>query len=278
MTAMLLVAAALLGLLVGSMLNVVVHRLPIMARGPAASPTPFNLALPRSHCPHCLTPLRWRENVPIIAWVALRGRCAHCDAPIAKRYPLVELLAAATAAITAWRLGATPQLPAALVLTWGLLALAAIDWETQLLPDELTLPLLWLGLLVNCWGAFAAPGDAILGAAAGYGLLWLCAQIFQRFSGREGMGRGDVKLCAALGAWLGWQLVGPLIVVFSALGLIMGLMMLYWRGGNRHTPVPIGPCIALAGWLGLLEGDAWLRWSELEWALGAARGSIWPLA
>ena len=278
MTAALLVSTGLLGLLVGSLLNVVVHRLPIMLGDAAAPAERFNLATPPSHCPHCFAALRWRDNVPVLSWIALRGRCAHCGERISARYPLVELLAGAAGALTAWRIGCSAQLPAALALAWTLLALAAIDWETRLLPDELTLPLLWLGLLVNCADGFAPARDAVLGAAAGYGLLWLCAQPFRLASGREGMGRGDMKLCAALGGWLGWQLVGPLVATFSIMGLALGLALRRRPGSGRSAAVPLGPCMALAGWLAALERDAWLRWMTAEWSVAVGSWTVWPLA
>ena len=278
MTATLLIGAGLLGLVVGSLLNVVVHRLPVMLDGGGAAARRFNLATPRSHCPNCLATLRWRDNIPVLSWLALRGRCAHCRAPIAARYLVIEVLAGVAGALTAWRIGASPQLPAALALAWILLALAAIDWETHLLPDQLTLPLLWLGLCVNCFDGFAPARDAVLGAAAGYGLLWLCAQSFRLASGRDGMGHGDMKLCAALGGWLGWQLVPALIAAFSVLGLALGLLMLRRSGGDRHVPVPVGPCIALAGWLAVLERDAWLAWMTAEWSLLDGVRAAWPWA
>lgn len=288
--------AALIGLLIGSFLNVVIVRLPRMmtrdwaaqcqawqdaeaaelaadaelahAPGPDAAqvdmgadvpidlpPQPaerFNLAWPPSHCPQCDHRLRWHENLPVIGWLRLRGQCAHCASPIPWHYPAVEALTALLFAICAWQFGPGVPAVAAMGLCAALLALACIDAQTSLLPDDITLPLLWAGLLLNISGMFAPLADAVIGAALGYGLLWLVFQAFRLATGKEGMGFGDFKLLAALGAWLGWRSL-PEILLFSSLtGVLIGGVLLVTGRAQRSDPLPFGPYLAAAGLLCLL--------------------------
>ncbi|WP_427311381.1 prepilin peptidase [Cupriavidus sp. H39] len=270
--AFLVAAAALLGLVVGSFLNVVIHRVPRMMerdeanyiaqlRGdPLPYPGRYNLMVPRSACPHCGHAIAPWENVPVLSYLLLRGRCSACKAPISVRYPLVELACGVLSALVAWRFGPGAQALAALVLVWGLLALTMIDADTQLLPDQITLPLLWLGLLLNLAGLFVALPDAVIGAAAGYLVLWIAYWLFRLLRGKEGMGFGDFKLMAALGAWFGWQALPALVLLSSVAGVLFGLANIALRRQERDTPFPFGPFIALAGVVVLLFGPGVLPW------------------
>jgi leader peptidase (prepilin peptidase)/N-methyltransferase len=265
--ALLYTTLGLFALAVGSFLNVVIHRLPLMMEQawrrecadlageeiPAAER--LSLALPGSRCPHCGHALRARENIPLLSYLFLRGRCSACAKPIGGRYPLIEAGTALLSILVVWQLGVTWEAAAALILTWGLIALAFIDIDTQLLPDSITLPLLWLGLLLSLDGGFTSPRDAILGAALGYLFLWTIYQVFKLITGREGMGYGDFKLFALFGAWLGWQALPMILILSSVVGAIIGLALLARRGQDRHTPLPFGPYLAAAGWLALLWGD-----------------------
>ena len=274
-------ACLVLGLIVGSFLNVVIHRLPlIMERQwreqcaeleqpdhattlPAGSPPKerFNLLVPRSACPACKAPITALQNVPVVSYVFLRGRCAKCGARISLRYPIVEALTGILSAAVAWKLGFGWPAAAALVLTWFLVALAFIDIDTQLLPDSLTLPLLWLGLLLSLFAP--APGMApvpvdmrssIIGAIAGYLCLWTVYHLFRLLTAKEGMGYGDFKLLAALGAWLGWQMLLPTVLIAAAVGAVAGIALLAAKGQNRSTPIAFGPFLAAGGWLMLMFG------------------------
>jgi leader peptidase (prepilin peptidase)/N-methyltransferase len=268
--AFLVTAAALLGLVVGSFLNVVIHRMPRMMerdeanyiaelRGdPLPYPGRYNLMVPRSACPHCGHAIAPWENVPVLGYLFLRGRCAACKAPISMRYPLVELACGVLSALVAWRFGAGGQALAALVLVWALLALTMIDADTQLLPDQITLPLLWIGLLLNLAGVFVALPDAVIGAVAGYLVLWTAYWLFRLLRGKEGMGFGDFKLMAALGAWFGWQALPALVLLSSVAGVLFGLANIALRRQERDTPFPFGPFIALAGVVVLLFGPGGL--------------------
>jgi leader peptidase (prepilin peptidase) / N-methyltransferase len=269
-----------LGLAVGSFLNVVIYRLPVMldrawreqcrelsgeaagATLPAGVPQRFNLVVPRSACPACQAPISALQNIPLISWLMLGARCAHCGKPISVRYPLVEALSGVLCAAVAWKFGFGGPALAAMVLTWFLIALTFIDVDHQLLPDNLTLPLLWLGLLLSLWGpqpgAAALPVDvrsSLIGAMAGYASLWSVYHLFRLLTGKEGMGYGDFKLFAALGAWLGWQMLLPIILVASAVGALVGIAMLSLRGQSRATPIAFGPFLAAAGWLMLMFGQ-----------------------
>jgi len=261
-------------LAVGSFLNVVIYRLPVMlnrqweadARAvlePEGKPPPagerFNLMVPRSHCPECGTRISAWQNVPVVSWLVLRGRCASCGARIPVRYPLVELLTtvATLAVLTVYGLSWLGL--AAAVFTWILIALTFIDFDTQLLPDQLTLPLLWIGLLTNCFGGFVALDDAVIGAVIGYLFLWSTYWGFKLATGKEGMGYGDFKLFAAVGAWLGWQVLPGAILLASATGLLYALVMLLKRARLASQPIPFGPFLAAGGWVSLLMRDNVIR-------------------
>ena len=272
------VLCGVLGLLVGSFLNVVIYRLPkmmerdwkIQAREvlglPAEPPAPrFDLVLPHSTCPHCKHRIRAWENLPVISYLLLRGRCASCKAPISKRYPLVELACGLLSAYVAWHFGYGWQAAAMLVLTWGLLAMSMIDVDHQLLPDSLVMPLLWLGLIANAYGLFTSLSDAVWGAIAGYLLLWSVFWLFKLVTGKEGMGYGDFKLLAMLGAWGGWQILPLTILMSSLVGAVLGVIMMRVRKVEAGTPIPFGPYLAIAGWIALLWGgqitDSYLQFA-----------------
>jgi leader peptidase (prepilin peptidase) / N-methyltransferase len=277
------------GLVVGSFLNVVIHRLPIMLERqwrqqcselvasdcgattvPAEILEPFNLMVPRSACPSCKAPITALQNIPLISWVMLRGRCAGCGNPISARYPLVELLTGVLTAAVAWRFGFGWSAVNAIVLTWFLVALTFIDIDHQLLPDSLTLPLLWVGLFLSLWGTssgLSVPVDvraSVIGAIAGYVSLWGVYHLFRLATGKEGMGYGDFKLFAALGAWLGWKMLIPVILIAAVVGAVVGIALHSSKGQNRATPIAFGPFLAAAGWLILMFGNqvvsGYLRW------------------
>ncbi len=264
-----------LSLLVGSFLNVVIHRLPIMmerdwrrqaeeflapatAASQSTSTDRYNLMVPRSACPKCGTQISALQNIPVISWLMLKGRCAHCRTDISARYPIIELSTAILSGIVAWQFGFTWHMAAALLLTWSLIALCMIDFDHQLLPDNLTLPLMWVGLSLSLLHGDVlpiTPQDAIVGALVGYLSLWLVFHLFKLATGKEGMGYGDFKLLAALGAWLGWQML-PLIIMLSAcVGAAVGISLILLRGRDRNIPIPFGPYLAAAGWIALLRGD-----------------------
>ena len=258
--------AAMAGLCVGSFLNVVIHRLPkMLERGweaqcaelrgetPAAGPA-YNLVVPRSACPACGIPITALQNIPVVSWLALGGKCAGCKAPISGRYPLVEVLGGLLAACAVWHFGATPQGIAACVLLWSLLALTMIDFDTQLLPDGITLPLLWAGLIVNLWHTFAPLADAVIGAVAGYLSLWLVYWAFKLIRGKEGMGYGDFKLLGALGAWLGWQVLPVIVLLSSVVGAAIGMSLIVFKGRDHSVPMAFGPFLAIAGAIALFFG------------------------
>ena len=259
-------AAAVIGLFVGSFLNVVIHRLPKMMErgwseqcaelaGREIEPAPtYNLAVPRSACPSCGHAIRAIENVPVLSWLALRGRCSACRARISPRYPIVELAAGALALAAVWRFGPTWTGFAACLFLWSLLALAFIDADTQLLPDDLTLPLLWGGLVANLFGLFVPLASAVIGAIAGYLSLWTVYWPFKLIRGKEGMGHGDFKLLAALGAWLGWPMLPQIVLVSSVLGAVGGIAAIVARGRDRAAPLPFGPWLAGAGAVALFFG------------------------
>jgi leader peptidase (prepilin peptidase)/N-methyltransferase len=276
-----IVCAGVLGLVVGSFLNVVILRLPprlmhawrqqsrdLLELEPEAADTaPPGLVWEPSHCPRCKHRLGALENVPLISWLALRGRCRHCGEPISVQYPLVELLTGLGSAAIAWKFGMTWQFGAGLLLTWVLIALSGIDLRTQLLPDQLTLPLLWVGLLLALVPVFVASPASILGAAIGYLSLWSVYWLFKLITGKEGMGYGDFKLLGALGAWMGpWSLL-PIVLMSSLIGAVVGGAFLVLRGQDRATPIPFGPFIAGAGWIWFLFADPlsgiYQRWFDL---------------
>ena len=271
-------SAALLGLLVGSFLNVLIYRLPIMMqrewRAQALEylecpPEPvrkrFNLLLPSSRCPHCDHQIRSWENIPLVSWLALRGKCSSCRAPISSRYPLVELACGLLSGYVAWHFGFTWQAGAMLLLTWGLVAMSMIDIDHQLLPDSLVLPLLWLGLILSNFGLFVSLESALWGAVAGYLSLWSVYWLFKLVTGKEGMGYGDFKLLAMLGTWGGWQVLPLTILLSSVVGAVLGTILLRVQRAESSTPIPFGPYLAIAGWIALLWGD-WITESYLHFA------------
>lgn len=267
----LLGVSAVFGLMIGSFLNVVIHRLPKMmerdwraqcawVEGKEVEPAePYNLVVPHSACPQCGRAIRWYENVPVLSWLFLKGRCAGCGTGISPRYPAVELLTALLFGYAAWNWGLGLPLLAVWVLLACLVALAFIDLDTQFLPDSLTLPLAWLGLLVNLEGAFVPLNEAVIGAVAGYFALWSVYHLFKLLTGKEGMGFGDFKLLAALGAWLGWKMLLPIVLAASLIGALVGVGLIVIAGHDRARPIPFGPWLALGGLVALFWGDGLLR-------------------
>ncbi|MDR2208636.1 MAG: A24 family peptidase [Azoarcus sp.] len=259
---------ALLGLFIGSFLNVVIARLPVMMerewqaemaelRGETIVETGrFNLLTPRSRCPHCEHTISMLENIPLVSYLFLRGRCRHCQASISARYPLVELLTAMLSAYVAWRSGYSLTTAGWLVFVWIMIALAFIDFDTRLLPDSLTLSLLWIGLIFNLLTGNVALEDAVIGAVAGYIFLWSVYWLFKLVTGKEGMGYGDFKLLAAIGAWLGWQALPLTVVLASVAGAAFGICLIASGRYRRSTPMPFGPFLALAGLFALFQGGA----------------------
>lgn len=270
------------GLLVGSFLNVVIYRLPLMmerewkqqcqellsdddgrcATETESAPQPFNLAVPRSRCPNCGHRITALENIPLISWLLLGGRCSDCKHPIPKRYPLVELVTGMLSALIAFQFGLSPLMLCVLLLSWTLIALTMIDFDHQLLPDSLTLPLLWLGLIVNAFGLITDLQSAFWGAVAGYLVLWSVYWLFKLVTGKEGMGYGDFKLLAALGAWMGWQALPLIIILSSLVGALLGVGLILLKGRDQQQPMPFGPFLAIAGWVALIWGPAII---ELYW-------------
>ncbi len=260
------VVAGLLGLMVGSFLNVVVHRLPIMmerdwaaqcAELSGEAPTvsdPLSLAKPRSRCPKCGHAITALENIPVISWILLRGRCKGCAAPISFRYPLVEAVTGLLFALAAAHFGFTAAGIGALAFISALIALTAIDFDTQLLPDDITLPLLWVGLALNTFNAYTDLKSAVIGAMAGYLSLWIVYWGFKLATGKEGMGYGDFKLLAALGAWLGWQMLPLTILLSSLVGAVVGIALMVFARHGRNVPIPFGPYLAAAGGIALIWG------------------------
>jgi leader peptidase (prepilin peptidase) / N-methyltransferase len=258
--------AIALGLVVGSFLNVVIHRLPKMLErewaeqcaefgGKEPAPRPhYNLAVPRSACPGCGAPITAWQNIPIASWLMLRGRCKSCSMPISARYPVVEAISGIAAGFCAWHFGFGPSALAAMVYVWCMIALAFIDYDTQLLPDDITLPLMWVGLLVSLSGGFADLRSAVIGAAAGYLALWSVYWLFKFATGKEGMGYGDFKLLAAIGAWLGWQMLTLVILLSSVVGALVGVAMIIFAGRGRNKPMPFGPYLSAAGVIALFYG------------------------
>jgi len=273
--------AAGFGLLVGSFLNVVILRLPrrlewqwkrdaaeILEQPEVYDPPPPGIVVEPSHCPHCKHRLSWYENIPLFSWLALGGKCRHCKAPISAQYPLVELLTCLLTVACVWRFGFGWQGFGAIVLTCFLIVLSGIDLRTQLLPDQLTLPLMWLGLIASLENLYIAPKAALLGAIAGYVSLWSVWWLFKQITGKEGMGHGDFKLLAALGAWAGLNGILPTILVSSLVGAIIGSIWLMAKGRDRATLIPFGPYLAVAGWIVFFWGeqmiDAYLRFAGLR--------------
>lgn len=274
-------AVFLVSLLIGSFLNVVIHRLPIMmerdwrsqcaelANTPAGDIPEgrFDLVVPRSQCPSCGAAITALQNIPVVSYLLLRGRCANCKKPISARYPAVELLTAVLAAITAWRFGFGPEAAAAVLLTFALVTISLIDVDHQIIPDSISLPLIWIGLFLSLFhpvaGAdvlFIDPRSSIVGALAGYLSLWCVYHLFRLLTGKEGMGYGDFKLLAALGAWLGWQMLPLIILLSAAVGAVIGIALIVFRRHDRNVPIPFGPYLAAAGWIALLYGHGIVDW------------------
>ena len=267
----LIILTGLIGLMIGSFLNVVIYRLPVMMQqnwrkecteylqiesaGTASQPEPFNLVLPLSRCPGCHTPIKPYQNIPVISYLFLKGHCAACGNPISLRYPVIEAFTAITSVIVAWHFGYTPQTFFALLLTWSLIALSFIDIDHQLLPDNITLPVLWLGLFLSLFGFFTDSHDSIIGTVAGYLSLWVVYHLFKLATGKEGMGYGDFKLLGLFGAWLGWQYLPIIILLSSLVGAIAGLTMIIIVKRDHNIPIPFGPYLAAAGWIALLWGN-----------------------
>ncbi|MBW8352368.1 prepilin peptidase [Pseudomonas protegens] len=260
-------AALVLGLLVGSFLNVLVWRLPkmlerdwraqaheVLGLPPEPVAAPYNLLLPHSQCPHCAQPIRPWQNIPLLSYLWLRGRCAHCRTAISLRYPLTELACGLISAYVAWHFGFGWPAGLLLILSWGLLAMSLIDADHQLLPDVLVLPLLWLGLIANSFEVLASLEDALWGAVLGYLCLWSVFWLFKLLTGKDGMGHGDFKLLAMLGAWGGWQILPLTLLLSSLVGAILGTVMLRLNRAKTSTPIPFGPFLAIAGWIALLWG------------------------
>jgi leader peptidase (prepilin peptidase)/N-methyltransferase len=259
-------AAGLFGLMVGSFLNVVIHRLPIMMQrdwatqcaelNNTAPPVvePLSLARPRSRCPKCGHRISALENLPILSWIVLRGKCKGCAAPISVRYPLIEATTGLLFAFAAWHFGFTLAGLGALVLIGGLIALTGIDFDTQLLPDDITLPMLWIGLALNMFNAYTDLKSAVIGAMVGYLILWSVYWAFKLATGKEGMGYGDFKLLAALGAWLGWQMLPLTILLSSLVGAAVGISLMVFARHGRGVPIPFGPYLAAAGIIALIWG------------------------
>ena len=285
---------AFVGLFVGSFLNVVIHRLPIMVErewragledadpvaaqgdaslevngdgtaslGDSGGTGPderFNLAVPRSRCPHCGHGITAMQNIPVLSWLMLRGRCASCSAPISARYPIVEATTMVLSLLVAWQLGPTPQALLGLVVTWFLITMSMIDFDTQYLFDSLTLPLLWIGLLAALVPVFADLRSAVIGAALGYGILWSIYWLFKLVTGKEGMGYGDFKLLAAIGALLGWQALPMVILLSSLVGAVVGVTVIAVTRRDRSIPIPFGPYLAAAGFIAMLWGESLTGW------------------
>jgi leader peptidase (prepilin peptidase)/N-methyltransferase len=259
------------GLCVGSFLNVVIYRLPKMMeaewqaqaaelRGETIAAAPrFNLVTPDSHCPACNHHITTLENIPVLSWLVLRARCSACGVAISARYPGVELVTGLLSALVAWRFGPTAATAAALLLTWALVALAFIDFDTTLLPDSITLPLVWIGLAFNLTGTFVPLSGAVIGAMAGYLVLWSVYWLFKLATGKEGMGYGDFKLLAALGAFLGWQMLPLIVLLSSVVGAVFGVALIILARRGREIPMPFGPYLACAGYIALLFGPELTR-------------------
>ncbi len=269
--------AFVLGLVVGSFLSVVVHRLPIMMERTlrlecqeegelSEAESPYNLVVPGSRCPACRRPIKPWHNLPVLSYLILRGRSACCDGVIPLRYPLLEILSGLLSVVVVFHFGVTVTAAAALILSYSLLALACIDLEHQILPDSITLPVLWLGLLFSMRGGLVDSETSILGAATGYLSLWSVYHIFKCLTGKEGMGYGDFKLLALLGAWLGWQAIPLVIVLSSVVGSVYGLGLIVFRGHASGQPIPFGPFLAAAGWIVLLYGG---DLTHFYWGLAA---------
>lgn len=275
----LLLTVGLVGLCIGSFLNVVIYRVPIMMNRAWQSEcralltdelpsnnlsnseqTPFNLVVPNSTCPSCQKTIKAWQNIPVISWLLLKGRCFECQTIISIRYPLIEMGTAILSLVLAYKMGPTQTMLLYLVITWALIALIFIDIDHMLLPDQITLPLLWLALLASCFDLTISPSEAISGAAVGYLSLWSVYWLFKLITGKEGMGFGDFKLLAVFGALLGWQSILVIVLLSSLVGAIIGSTQLVIQGKDKSTPIPFGPYLAIAGWLNMLYGESLYDW------------------
>lgn len=279
----------LFGLMFGSFFNVVIYRVPVMMKlewlqnardflqellhleklpseieqHPKDLPKPpFNLVTPNSTCPHCGHGIRWYENIPLISYAFLKGKCSQCKTRISPRYPIIELVTGLLSAFVAWRFGFSWETAAVLMFTWSLICLTMIDFDHKLLPDQLTLPLMWLGILVNMNGMFVSLEQSVLGAVVGYLSLWSIYWLFKLLTGKEGMGYGDFKLLAALCAWMGWQALPLIILLSSLVGSVVGISLIIIKGRDRNIPIPFGPYLAAAGWIAFFWGDAIIRYYQ----------------
>ena len=266
---LLLVLSFLLGSFFGSFLNVVIYRVPLMLdrqwksdcqelleiKDPSQKVQKLNLCSPRSHCPICNHQVKAIENIPILSYLFLKGKCSNCEAKISAQYPFIELVTALLTAMVVWKFGFSYQSLGAIILTWCLIALSGIDIKTQLLPDNMTLPLLWLGIIFNFFSTYTDIESIVLGAVFGYLSLWIVFQLFKLVTGKEGMGYGDFKLLAALGAWLGWQSLPVIILLSSAVGALIGITMIVTKLQERSQPIPFGPYLAIAGWITMMYGN-----------------------
>ena len=268
---------AVLSLLIGSFLNVVIYRFPKMLEQgwylecrefladevsdiPAKEIAPVTLSTPNSTCPSCGHGIKFYENIPVLSWLFLKGKCSQCKNTISVRYPIIEAVTSLLSVVIAYKYGVTEQTCYLLILTWGLVALTMIDFDTMLLPDQITLPLLWLGLLININGTFIPLEQSVIGAAVGYLSLYCIFWLFKLITGKEGMGYGDFKLVAVFGAWMGWQLLPVLILMASLVGAIVGLSLIAFKGHQREQAIPFGPYLAVAGWITLLWGEGIWQW------------------
>lgn len=261
-----LTLATILGLLVGSFLNVVIYRLPIMMQRQwradcleclEQEPEPqetFNLVVPRSACPQCKSPIGALQNIPLVSWLLQRGQCKACQHPISIQYPLVELVTGLLSFTVIYHFGFTLQGGAALIFTWSLVALSVIDLQHMLLPDSITLPVMWLGIALGISDVYVDLNTSVIGAMAGYLALWSVFHLFRLITGKEGMGYGDFKLLALIGAWLGWQMLPLVILLSSLVGAVIGIGLILLRGQGRNIPIPFGPYLAIAGWIALIWG------------------------
>ncbi|GAA5317760.1 MAG: type IV prepilin peptidase/methyltransferase PilD [Candidatus Pelagadaptatus aseana] len=278
-TGFLIFSITLLGLVVGSFLNVVIHRVPLMMQNswkrdccellqqPAPDIKKISLVYPNSRCPSCEAPIRAWQNIPVISYLFLGGKCANCKTSISKRYPIIELVTGILSGFLAYTFGPTEQLLYTLILTWALISLTMIDIDHQLLPDNITLPLLWLGIIANISGTFTDLESSILGAIFGYLSLWFVYWLFKLVTGKEGMGFGDFKLLAALGAWMGWQALPQIIILSSVVGAVIGIAGILIQGRDKNVAIPFGPYLAIAGWIALIWGEqitaAYLQYAGL---------------
>ena len=262
----------LVGLSVGSFLNVVIYRFPLMLENDWKSQCrelleleekpqeTITLSKPASTCPQCGHKIRAWENIPVISYLLLKGKCSECQSSISLQYPLIEILTGCLSLAVAIKFGVSWQTLFALILTWSLVSMSVIDIHKQILPDDITLPILWLGLLISIYSIFTDPVSSIIGAAAGYMILWCIYQLFKLLTGKEGMGFGDFKLLALFGAWFGWELLPLVIILSSATGAIIGILMIVVKKHEKSTPIPFGPYLAIAGWISMMWGTQIMHW------------------